>query len=150
MHIGIDPKALDDFRNELISAMTRHIENPRLAQSITPIVARDDDMGVFVVRTRNPELVRSIDSMPSASLDPAPSRCRHQQAEPVALVTGEIVATICIECLSGLPADYIDKQRSTAERQAYCEHDFERLLERSVSGEITVDYASCSLCGARK
>lgn len=52
-------------------------------------------------------------------------RCRHQQAEPVVLCTGEMVACICTRCFEQLPAGYIDTQREWAEIAAYCDHDDE-------------------------
>lgn len=51
-----------------------------------------------------------------------PATCPHRQAEPVVLITGETVATVCVECLTPLPADYIDKQLHKAARVAFCEH----------------------------
>jgi hypothetical protein len=48
--------------------------------------------------------------------------CAHRQADWVTLSTGEVVATVCVECLAALPADYIARQVARAEREAFCEH----------------------------
>lgn len=61
-------------------------------------------------------------------------RCRHPQAEPVILTTGELVACVCIGCYQPLPADYIESQAEQAQREAYCthrslrSHDWHRIL----------------------
>jgi hypothetical protein len=49
-------------------------------------------------------------------------RCRHPQAEPVILSTGELVACVCIGCYQQLPAEYIDWQRDRSNLEAYCPH----------------------------
>lgn len=70
--------------------------------------------------------------------------CQHQQAVPVQLVTGETVACLCIACLDRLPADWIDRQRRRAEREARCSHD--RYVEdRRFGSSLTVRL--CTDCG---
>lgn len=49
--------------------------------------------------------------------------CRHQQAEPVVLITGETVACVCIRCLERLSAEYIDQQYDRAYQIATCPHN---------------------------
>lgn len=48
--------------------------------------------------------------------------CRHQQAEPVVLSTGELVACVCIWCWEQLPPGYIAGQIELCLKQAYCPH----------------------------
>lgn len=50
-------------------------------------------------------------------------RCRHPQAEPVILTTGELVACVCIGCYHQLPADYIAFQCDHSETMAYADFD---------------------------
>lgn len=45
-------------------------------------------------------------------------RCRHPQAEPVILTTGELVACVCIGCYQPLPAGYIEDQAKQAHLEA--------------------------------
>jgi hypothetical protein len=79
---------------------------------------------------------------------PIGSKCGHQQAEPVVLLTGEIIATICIECLIALPADYIDRQRITAERKARCAHEHvDEIVTRNFADHYVVRYRTCADCG---
>jgi hypothetical protein len=72
------------------------------------------------------------------------ARCAHRQAEPVVLSTGEVVASVCIECYAPLSADYIDSQRERAERTAFCEHD--EKAEITMFGEAKRSYI-CIDCG---
>lgn len=49
--------------------------------------------------------------------------CTHDQAEPVVLSTGEVVACVCVACIEALPADWIANQYRRAEREAWCTHE---------------------------
>lgn len=64
-------------------------------------------------------------------------RCVHRQAVPVILITGETVATVCIECLEPLSADHIEQQLVRALQVAYCED------------QETVDLATLAESGPR-
>lgn len=74
------------------------------------------------------------------------SPCRHQQAEPVILSTGETVACVCIACLGPLSADWIDKQRATAEARAFCAHDPADQVEIVAFGDQLIRVL-CAECG---
>lgn len=63
-------------------------------------------------------------------------RCRHPQAEPVILSTGELVACVCIGCYQQLSASYIKDQADDAHRLAYCSHRGSRFSR-----------STCSECG---
>lgn len=73
--------------------------------------------------------------------------CRHTQAEPVMLSTGELVASVCVSCLSALPADWISNQAEKAHREAFCEHA--EWIEMPELGRVEVD-AICRDCGAAR
>jgi hypothetical protein len=72
-------------------------------------------------------------------------RCRHPQAEPVVLTTGELVACVCIGCYQQLPADYIERQATEAHVEAYCLHKDSVEVTRFGSRDRT--YA-CRDCGS--
>lgn len=109
---------------------------------------------------RNPhvEMIGSLDdaqlgpgSAPSYShpfiiqyQQPETKACRHPQAEPVILSTGELVACVCITCLERLVAHYIRVQYRDAEREAYCTHDHELDITGFGQAELTL---ICSRCG---
>jgi hypothetical protein len=72
------------------------------------------------------------------------NRCRHPQAEPVVLTTGELVACVCIGCYQPLPAEYIEDQSTEAQREAYCRH----VYEHDITGFDAVEHTMiCSHCG---
>lgn len=73
------------------------------------------------------------------------SGCAHQQAEPVILSTGELVACVCINCYAQLPDTYIVTQRTRAEREAHCQHA--DLVEMTKLGQAERSYL-CVECGA--
>lgn len=75
------------------------------------------------------------------------NRCPHQQAEPVTLTTGEQVACICIACLDQLEPYWIDRQRLTAEREAYCTH--EDMVEITGFGKAYGEHI-CTGCSSRR
>ena len=76
-----------------------------------------------------------------------PRRCNHQQAEPVVLSTGETVACVCISCLAGLSAGYVEQQRRRAEVAAYCDHS--DVVELAEFGKEPADWdRMCTTCGA--
>lgn len=70
--------------------------------------------------------------------------CRHPQAEPVILTTGELVACVCIGCYQQLAAEYIERQAEQAQREAYCTHEHELSLR---SWGQPSDSLICSYCG---
>ena len=72
--------------------------------------------------------------------------CRHVQAEPVVLSTGETVACVCIWCFEPLPADYIARQAALCEREAYCAHG--TLI--SVNAEGMTSWEFCADCQTNK
>lgn len=72
-------------------------------------------------------------------------RCRHPQAEPVILTTGELVACVCIGCYQQLPADYIGWQRDRSYVEAYCTHDDK--VEVTAFGKADREY-NCTACGS--
>lgn len=71
--------------------------------------------------------------------------CRHQQAEPVVLCTGELVACVCCLCWEQLPPDYIERQVALCLNQAYCPHG--TVITMSVTEGMSWKY--CSDCQAR-
>lgn len=71
--------------------------------------------------------------------------CAHNQAEPVILSTGELVACVCISCLRALPFDWITNQVSRGHREAFCAH--QEWIEMPMFGRVEVD-ATCRDCGA--
>lgn len=80
----------------------------------------------------------------SASLIRDLQRCRHPQAEPVILSTGEQVASVCIGCYHQLPAEYIHGQAEKAHREAYCTHDNE--VDITGFGQVEAT-TTCIKCG---
>jgi hypothetical protein len=81
-------------------------------------------------------------------LMPSPrSSCPHSQAEPVVLSTGELVACVCIACLCALPFDWIQDQRTRAERHARCEHDDE--VDITAFGKV-LTMLVCTICGRKR
>jgi hypothetical protein len=54
----------------------------------------------------------------AANISAALGPCRHRVAEPVVLLTGEVVAAVCVDCLAALPpswgcrdCEYVDMHR---------------------------------------
>lgn len=73
-----------------------------------------------------------------------PGDCPHQQAEPVKLSSGELVACICISCFEQLPMAFIQRQKTDAMREAFCKH--ETRVELVELGSLDVE-AMCIGCG---
>lgn len=88
--------------------------------------------------------MRNLGALAEATLAADLRRCRHPQAEPVILSTGELVACVCIGCYHQLPADYIGGQVEQAQREAYCTHDD----EVDITGFGQVEHThTCTGCG---
>lgn len=83
----------------------------------------------------------------AVNLKAALGGCPHKQAETVELCTGEVVACMCIACLDRLPADWIDRQRDRAEREAHCEHRALMAQLRMGVG-VASNPHRCADCGA--
>lgn len=57
--------------------------------------------------TTTPALAGITGEMAAARLQAALGGCQHEQAEPVELSTGEVVAAVCPSCWRSLPAEWV-------------------------------------------
>jgi hypothetical protein len=60
--------------------------------------------------------------------------CAHTDTEPVELVTGEVVAAVCVDCLAALPAAWLD-----------CDHDAP--IDITCFGQRPGSQLLCNGCG---
>lgn len=93
----------------------------------------------------------------AAVIRAATGPCRHPDAVPVDLVTGERVAALCTTCLEQLPASWLDElERRAAERarvetlRATCTHpedQREQVYITTVGSPVPTTITWCGTCG---